>query len=126
MASTGLDPNAAGDAPAPAPDSTQPTLAPDSTQPTPAVVARPKAGKGLVRRAVGWLVRAALLVIVVVGIGGGIYFGWPVVYDRYLAPVQTNTADLGTLRTQVADLQRQVDELVAADFGHRCAAGLDR
>ena len=72
-------------------------------------------GKRRVRRAVGWLVRGTAVVVVVVAIGAGIYFGWPVVYDRYLAPVQTNTADVVALRSQVADLQGQVDDLVAAD-----------
>ncbi|MFH1474916.1 MAG: hypothetical protein ABIG85_03560 [Chloroflexota bacterium] len=67
------------------------------------------------RRVVGWFVRAIVVLAVIAGIGAGIYFGWPVVYDRYLAPVQTNSADLGTLRDQVVELQRQIDDLTSAD-----------
>ena len=136
MARTGPDPDVTGGAPvAPIPEQPVPDVppgaaagaVPDATQPVaqapapgsppraPEVAPRHRAGKGRVRRVVGWLVRTAVLVIVVAGIGAGIYFGWPVVYDRYLAPVQTNTADVGILRDQVIDLQRQVDDLVAVD-----------
>jgi hypothetical protein len=75
----------------------------------------PKRGKGRVRRVLGWFLRLVVIVALAVGIGAGVYFGWPVVYDRYLAPVQTNTTELGTLRDQVAELQRQIEDLTAAD-----------
>jgi hypothetical protein len=75
----------------------------------------PPVGGGRLRRFLGRLLRAVVLVAVAAAVAVGIYLGWPIVYDRYLAPVQTNSADVGTLRDQVADLQHQIDALKEAD-----------
>ena len=53
------------------------------------------------------------MLIVLAAVGVGIYFGWPVVYDRYIRPVETNTADLSTLEQQLGDATARIAELEA-------------
>jgi hypothetical protein len=100
---------AEGQAAEPAVEDEMPTLGAVASAPPPPV------GGGRLRRFLGRLLRAIVLVAVAAAVAVGIYLGWPIVYDRYLAPVQTNSADVGTLRDQVADLQHQIDALKEAD-----------
>ena len=73
---------------------------------------------GLASRFAGYLVRAVALLLViglVAGVGAAIVLAWPEISARYLAPVQANTAEVAVLRDRVAELQRKVDDLTAAD-----------
>ncbi len=72
-------------------------------------------GRGSVGRILVRLLRLAVLVAVVVGVSGAIYYGWPIVYDRVIAPVQTNTLDLGALRDRIVQLEAEVATLGATD-----------
>ena len=62
---------------------------------------------------VGRAWRAALLLAVAATVTVGLVIGWPIVYERYIAPVDTNTADLGAIRDRLAELQDQLDSLAA-------------
>jgi len=62
---------------------------------------------------VGRAWRGALLLAVAATVTVGLVVGWPMVYQRYIAPVGTNTADLGAVRDRLAELQGQVDALAA-------------
>jgi hypothetical protein len=52
---------------------------------------------------------------VIGGLAATVYVGWPIIAERYLAPVQTNTTDLGALRARIEALEQQVGEMAAAD-----------
>lgn len=42
-----------------------------------------------------FLFRVVLIFIIVGAIGAGLYFGWPIIYNEYILPVQNNTAQIG-------------------------------
>ena len=72
------------------------------------------------KRAGAFLFKLILFLFILGGIGAALYFGLPLVYDKYLLPVQQNTAKLAALETQqaqanqqLADLQTQVTNLQA-------------
>lgn len=76
-------------------------------------------GRGL-WRAIKWL----LVLTIIAGIVAAIYFGWPEVNRRFIQPIADNTAELNTLdgrledtRTQLAELQAEVDAAIAAQGG---------
>jgi hypothetical protein len=71
--------------------------------------ATPGRFRAIARRAL----RILAVMIVLAAVGVGIYFGWPVVYDRYIRPVETNTADLSTLEEQLGDATARIAELEA-------------
>jgi uncharacterized coiled-coil protein SlyX len=81
----------------------------------------PPARPGLrqnVRRFFEFLLRLVSWVIILGIIGGGLYFGLPLLYQRYILPVQANTAELKQLREQqvqseqtIADLQTRLSEM---------------
>jgi hypothetical protein len=79
-------------------------------------------GRG--RRLLGRVVRGVVFLAVVAGLLGAIYVGWPVFYNRYVVPIQTNTADVGALRAEVSELQGRVATLeqTAAEDGTRLDA----
>jgi uncharacterized coiled-coil protein SlyX len=67
-----------------------------------------------------FLFKLGLFMALLGGIGAALYFGLPVVYDRYILPVQQNTSKLAGLETrqaqtdqQLAGLQTQVTALQA-------------
>jgi hypothetical protein len=57
------------------------------------------------------LLRIVLVLIAAGAVGVGIYFGWPVVYDRYIRPVAANTADLTSLQQQVDQAVGRITEM---------------
>ncbi len=68
-----------------------------------------------VGRFFGILFRLLLILLVLGVIGAGLYFGLPLLYQRYILPVQENTAELQQLRAQqiqseqaIADLQTRL------------------
>lgn len=53
-----------------------------------------------------------LLVLLILGaIGAGLYFGLPFAYEKYVLPVQQNTAQLTGLQTQQAQSERAILDL---------------
>lgn len=72
-------------------------------------------------RFVRFLFTLILILLLLGGIGAGLYFGLPFVYEKYVLPVQQNTAQLAGLQTQqaqseqtIADLQSQLSAVEAA------------
>jgi flagellar basal body-associated protein FliL len=71
------------------------------------------------------LLRLIIVVLVIGGIGAAIYFGYPILRDRFIAPIEQNTARVAQLENEVAELQQQlsetntrVDELSASIEAH--------
>jgi uncharacterized coiled-coil protein SlyX len=66
------------------------------------------------------LLKLVAWVIILGVIGGGLYFGLPLLYQRYILPVQENTVELRQLREQqiqseqtIADLQTRLTDMEA-------------
>ena len=38
------------------------------------------------------------------GVGAGLYYGWPVVRDRLVDPVEANTAEVGVLQDRLIEM----------------------
>lgn len=98
---------AGGEAPAAA-DTAAEAEAARSTAPRPAPepAAQKAPKKGRLRR---WL-RRAFILVVVAGLAVGAYLVWPDVYERYIAPIDTNTAGLGELEAQLATTEAALTE----------------
>lgn len=71
-----------------------------------------------VRRFFELLLRIVAWAIILTVIGGGLYFGLPLLYQRYILPVQENTAELRQLRQQqiqseqiIADLKTRLETM---------------
>lgn len=89
--------------------------APDPDQPT----RIRRFGRGLWR-----LIKWLLILVILAGIVAAIWFGWPEVNRRFIQPISDNTAELNTLdgrlddtRTQLSELQAEVDAAIAAQGG---------
>jgi uncharacterized coiled-coil protein SlyX len=80
-----------------------------------------------------FLFRLVLVVLLLGVIGAGLYFGLPLVYQRYILPVQENTDQLRQLREQqgqseqtIAELQARLAVLETAQAdGAQAVAGLE-
>ena len=57
------------------------------------------------------LLRLILIILLIGGVGAAIYFGYPLLRERFIAPVEQNTARVTELENDVADLKIQVSEL---------------
>jgi Tfp pilus assembly protein PilN len=113
-AEPGLDTSPATEtSPATADDPAQPAGTPVDHGRSAASSPAAKAPRGRARAAFGALLRVTLLLAIVVGVGAGLYVGWPVVYERYIAPIQANSTDLDAMRGRLAELQHQVDAIAA-------------
>lgn len=95
--------------------SVEPPAAPPPPQPT-----GPSLGQRI-GRFVRFLFTLILILLLLGGIGAGLYFGLPFVYEKYVLPVQQNTAQLAGLQTQqaqseqaIADLQSKLSAVEAA------------
>ena len=64
-----------------------------------------------VGRFFGFLFRLLIVLIVLGAIAVGLYFGLPLLYQRYILPVQQNTAQLQQLRTQQVQNEQTIAEL---------------
>lgn len=80
---------------------------------------------GAVRRGARRLwkaVKVGVVLLVLAGLAASIYFGWPVVNERYIEPIRSNTAGVTEVQgrvevgeAQLAGLEAQVAELAAAE-----------
>lgn len=66
-----------------------------------------RAGAAL-RSFVRALFKLILMLIVIGGIGAALYFGLPVLRDRYIVPVEQNSVRVNQLENEVADLKDQL------------------
>jgi cell division protein FtsB len=57
------------------------------------------------------LLRLILIVLVIGGIGAAIYYGAPFINERFVAPVEQNSARVTELETEVETLRTQVTEI---------------
>ncbi len=64
-----------------------------------------------VGRFFNFLFRLLLILLVLGVIGAGLYFGLPLLYQRYILPVQENTAELQQLRAQQVESERAITDL---------------
>jgi hypothetical protein len=108
---TPVTPPAAPQTDGPTADATNRADAPAPSAPGRTTERRP----GPARRFVVRLLRIVVASAVIGGLAATVYVGWPIIAERYLAPVQTNTTDLGALRARIEALEQQVGEMTAAD-----------
>jgi len=59
------------------------------------------------------LLRLVLLVLLIIGVGAAIYYGAPYLRDKFIAPVEQNTARVNELENEIANLQTQLTEINA-------------
>ena len=64
-----------------------------------------------VGRFFGFLFRLLIVLIVLGAIAVGLYFGLPLLYQRYILPVQENTAELKQLREQQRESEQTIADL---------------
>lgn len=57
------------------------------------------------------LVRLLLLVILIGGIGAGVYYGAPYLREKFIAPVEQNTERVNELEKEITTLQTQLTEI---------------
>lgn len=62
-------------------------------------------------RLIRFLFTLILILLLLGGIGAGLYFGLPFVYEKYVLPVQQNTAQLAGLQTQQAQSEQAIADL---------------
>ncbi len=88
---------------------TEPTLQPDQA-PTPARSSRFSIGRVL-RGVLMFLLRLLIALLVLGAIAAAVLIGWPLLYDRYLLPVENHTALIGQLQAENAQLTAQLNAL---------------
>jgi hypothetical protein len=57
------------------------------------------------------VLRLLLLVILIGGVGAGIYYGVPYLRDKFITPVEQNTARVNELQNEIQTLQTQLTEI---------------
>jgi len=57
------------------------------------------------------LLRLILVLLLIGGVGAAIYFGLPILRERYIAPVEQNTTRVTELENEMADLKIQLTEI---------------
>lgn len=62
-------------------------------------------------RAFVFLFKLTIFLALLGGIGAALYFGLPIVYQRYVLPVEQNTSQLAALATQQAETRQQLADL---------------
>ncbi len=90
---------------------------PEKSQPvkeTPAVEDKPSFGSragAALRSFVRALFKLIAILIILGAIGAALYFGLPVLRDRYIVPVEQNSVRVDQLENEVADLKSQLTEV---------------
>ena len=80
----------------------------------PVVVTGPRPSLGQrIRRFFAILLRLVVILLIGTAIGTGLYFGVPLVYQKYILPVQENTSQLAQLQTRQAQSQQELTDLRA-------------
>lgn len=85
--------------------SPQPPLDPPAARPV-----GPSLGQR-VGRFFRFLLTLLFILLILGGIGAGLYFGLPIVYEKYVLPVQQNTAQMAAIQARQADNEQAVAEL---------------
>lgn len=57
------------------------------------------------------VLKLILFVMLIAGVGAAIYYGAPLLNNRFIAPVEQNAERVSELESQVADLQTQITEM---------------
>lgn len=57
------------------------------------------------------LLRLVLLVLLITGVGAAIYYGAPYLREKFIAPVEQNTARVSELENEITTLQTQLTEI---------------
>jgi prefoldin subunit 5 len=57
------------------------------------------------------LLRLAIILAVIGVVGAALYFGLPFINEKFMAPVEQNTAQIDQLEAEISALQEQVDEM---------------
>ena len=65
----------------------------------------------VLRRILVFLLKLGLFLLLLAALAAGVYFGWPIVYNQYVLPVQNHTAQLATLETRAQQDQEQLSAL---------------
>ena len=63
------------------------------------------------KRIASFLIRLILFIVILGGIGAGVYFGWPLLYERYIRPVEQNTTGLNDLEQRQAQSEADIKEM---------------
>lgn len=90
---------------------------PEKSQPVkemPAAEEKPSFGSragAVLRSFVRALFKLIAILLILGAIGAALYFGLPVLRDRYIVPVEQNSARVDQLETEVADLKSQLAEV---------------
>lgn len=93
----------------PAPEkSVEPDPKPEERQEQKEVRSGPSLGQFL-RRILLLLLRLILIIALIVGIAAAAYFGLPVLYERFIRPVEQNTTQLVDLQNELRGLQESRD-----------------
>ncbi len=98
------------------PDEAQPTPLPQdptSFGTTPVAALEAPAPHGRFRRILRRAFRTLIWLVVIAAIGAGIYYAWPIVYDRYIRPVETNTTMSAALEERIALAEASITQLDA-------------
>jgi len=65
----------------------------------------------VLRRILVFLLKLGLFLLLLAALAAGVYFGWPIVYNQYVLPVQNHTAQLAILETQAQQDREQLSAL---------------
>lgn len=57
------------------------------------------------------LLRLVLIILIIGGIGAGIYYGLPIMANSFIAPLERNTARVNVLEGQITSMQTQLNQL---------------
>lgn len=66
---------------------------------------------GRVRRFFRRLFKWLLVLAIIGGLGAAVYYGWPAVRERFVDPVEVNTAEVGALQDRLIEMAAQVAAL---------------
>ena len=99
----------------------------ESPAPRPTPVSLPNDQPGSIRRFFRqlWrLIKIVLILAILLGIGAAIYYGWPIVNDKYLNPIASNSAAAQTAaerldagEARLTELETAVAALAASEAG---------
>ena len=63
------------------------------------------------RRALGFLLRLVLFLAFLAALVAGVYYGLPILYEKYIRPVETNSSQLTGLTTRLPESETQIVDM---------------